>query len=130
MSFQTILHSQIAAAIATRQSQITQLRGEVGALEQAASALSGAETASQATTNPTTVTKTGRTPMSAAARKAVSARMKASWAKRKKVTGGPTPRAKTAPTTKTGRTPMSAAARKAVSVRMKASWAKRKRARR
>ena len=130
MAFPTTLHSQIADAIATRQAQITQLRGEVGALEQAASALSGAETPSQATTNPTTVTKTGRKPMSAAARKAVSVRMKASWANRRSSPSKPKATAAPTPKTTTGRKPLSAAARKRMSEKLTTYWAKRKRARR
>ncbi len=122
------IDSQITAAIAARHTQMAQLQREVDALQKAANAL-GRKTTGTPTNMPKTpsTTKTGRTPMSAAARKAVSVRMKASWAKRKQASQ-PTPKAssQSQTATKTGRKPMSAAARKAVSVRMKASWAKRK----
>jgi hypothetical protein len=71
------VNNQITDAISSRQAQITQLRGEIAALEQAARVLGG-----QTPTVPTT--KTGRKPMSAAERVIISRRMKASWAKRKR----------------------------------------------
>jgi len=59
-------------------------------------------------------------PQSAAARKAVSLRMKAYWAARRKSQA-----TKTAPAKATRRT-MTSAARKAISEKMKITWAKRK----
>ena len=120
MTFPATVNSQITDAISARQAQITQLGREIEALQTAASALRGSKTAGRAASTPKT--KTGRSPMSAAARKAVSVRMKASWAKRKKAS----PKTKT----RTGRKPWTAAERLAISKRMKASWAKRKRAKR
>jgi hypothetical protein len=129
MTFPATVNSQITDAIAARQAQITQLGREIEALQTAASALRGQKTARGAASTPKT--KTGRRPMSAAARKAVSARMKASWAKRKKASK-PTPKTsrQTQTKTKTRRKPWTAAERLAISKRMKASWAKRKRAKR
>ena len=59
-------------------------------------------------------------PQSAAARRAVSVRMKAYWAARRKAQA-----AKAAPAKPTRKT-MSAAAKKAISRKMKLAWAKRK----
>ena len=86
---------EITAAIAARRAQIKTLQRDINALQRAASALAGRpsttatasprKTASQATATPK-VTQKGR-GMSAAARKAVSKRMKAYWAGRKRANG-------------------------------------------
>ena len=69
----------ITAAINGRQGQIKKLQSDIEALQRATSILGGNPTAT-ATRQPTTRRKRRR--MSAAARKAVSERMKAYWAKR------------------------------------------------
>ncbi len=77
--------NEITEAIAARHAQIAQLQADIDALQRAASVLGGKTTA-KATRQPNTKSKPkqkGR-GMSAAARKAVSRRMKAYWAKRKK----------------------------------------------
>ena len=78
---------EITEAIAAKHAQIKQFQSDIDALQRAASALDG-KTAAKATRQPKTKSKPktkqkGR-GMSAAARKAVSRRMKAYWAKRKK----------------------------------------------
>ena len=84
--------SEITDAIAARQTQIARLQSDIDALQRAASVL-GLETsttakatpAPQLTTSPAQPkTKRKRKPWSAAARKAMSKRVKASWAKRKR----------------------------------------------
>ncbi len=119
---------EITAAINVRQGQIKTLQGDVEALQRAASVLGG-KTTGKATRQPKTKSKRkqkGR-GMSAAARKAVSRRMKRYWAERKKpsapVANSP---AQPTATQKRKRAPMSAAAKKAMSKRLKAYWAKRK----
>ncbi len=89
MAFSTAVNSQITAAVASRLAQIAQLQGEVDALQSAARALGGTKTARTRRSAPKTArkTKTGRAPLSAAARKAVSVRMKASWARRTRARG-------------------------------------------
>ncbi len=79
---------EITAAIAARRAQIKQLQADIEALQRAASVLGGKTTA-KATRQPTTSpaqpkTKRKRKPWSAAAKKAMSKRIKASWAKRKR----------------------------------------------
>ena len=81
---------EITAAIAARQAQIKTLQADIDALQRAASVLGG-ETAAKATParQPTSTprqpkAKRKRKPWSAAARRAMSKRVKASWAKRKK----------------------------------------------
>ncbi len=79
---------EITEAIAARHAQIKTLQADIEALQRAASVLGG-ETTAKATRQPTTSppqpsTKRKRRPWSAAARKAMSERVKASWAKRKK----------------------------------------------
>ena len=77
--------SEITKAIAARQAQIKQLQADIDALRRAASVLGG-KTTGKATDQLKTKSKRkqkGR-GMSAAARKAVSRRMKAYWAARKK----------------------------------------------
>ena len=80
--------SEITAAIEARQTQITQLQADIEALQRAASVLGGkttAKAARQPTTNPAQPSaKRKRKPWSAAARRAMSKRLKASWAKRKR----------------------------------------------
>ena len=98
--------SDLSNAIAAKQAQLTQLRADVEALQRAASILGGKKT------SPAKKRKRGK--MSAAARKVLSQKLKAHWAKKKAV-AKPTPKKK--------RRKMSAAARKAFGKRMKAYWA-------
>lgn len=65
-------------------------------------------------------------PQSAAARKAVSLRMKAYWAERRKAKAAKAVAPKKAAPAKSTRRTMSAAAKKAISQKMKLAWAKRK----
>ena len=87
---------EITSAIAAKQAKIKQLQSDIGALESAASILGGTKAKAPAA-RPTTATakpkakpkakakaKRKRQKMDAAARKAVSKRMKAYWAKRRK----------------------------------------------
>ena len=84
--------SEITKAIKARQAQITQLQADIETLQRAVSIMDGrAETTAKATParQPTTrsaqpKTKQKRRPWSAAARKAMSKKVKASWAKRKR----------------------------------------------
>ena len=82
--------NEITAAIATRHAQIKQLQSDIDALQRAASIIGGKTTAKatparQPTTSPAQPkTKRKRKPWSAAARKAMSKRLKAYWAKRKR----------------------------------------------
>ncbi len=82
--------SEITAAIKARQTQIAQLQSDIETLQRAASVLGGGTTAkatpaSQPTTSPAQPsTKRKRKPWSAAAKRAMSKRIKASWAKRKR----------------------------------------------
>ena len=81
--------SEITVAIATRHAQIKQLQGDIDALQRAASVLRGKTTAKatparQPTTSPQPKAKRKRKPWSAAAKRAMSKRIKASWAKRKR----------------------------------------------
>ncbi len=76
---------EITAEITAKEAQITRLQADIDALQRAARVLGG-ETTAKATRQPKTKSKSkqkGR-GMSAAARKAVSRRMKAYWAKRKR----------------------------------------------
>ena len=78
---------EITAAITARQAQIKTLQADIKALQRAATVLGG-KTATKATParQPTSTAgqpKTKRKPWSAAARKAMSKKVKASWAKRK-----------------------------------------------
>ena len=75
--------SEITAAIAARQAQIKTLQADIDTLQRAASVL-GAKTTAKATGQPKTKSKTKRKSWSAAARKAMSEKTKASWAKRKR----------------------------------------------
>ena len=75
--------NEIAAAIATRHAQIAQLQTDIDALQRAATVLGG-KTNATATRLPKTESKQKRRGMSAAARKAMSKRLKAYWAKRKR----------------------------------------------
>ena len=74
--------SEITKAINVRQAQIKQLQADIEALQRAASVLGGKTTATTSPAQPTTKWK--RRPWSAAARKAMSKKVKASWAKRKR----------------------------------------------
>ena len=81
---------EITAAIAARHAQIKMLQSDIDALQRAANVLGGKTTAKatptrQPTTSPAQPkTKRKRKPWSAAARKVMSKRIKASWAKRKR----------------------------------------------
>ena len=81
---------EITVAIAARQAQIKTLQADIDALQRAASVLGGKTTAKATRTRQPTSTpaqptaKRKRRPWSAAARKAMSKRVKASWAKRKR----------------------------------------------
>ena len=80
----------ITEAIAARLAQIKTLQADIDALQRAASVLRGKTTAKatparQPTTSPAQPSaKRKRKPWSAAAKKAMSKRLKASWAKRKR----------------------------------------------
>ena len=84
--------SEITAAIKARQTQITELQSDIEILQRAVSIMGGgADTTAKATParQPTTKpakpsAKRKRRPWSAAARKAMSKKVKASWAKRKR----------------------------------------------
>ncbi len=81
---------EITAAITARHAQIKTLQADIDALQRAASVLGGETTAEatparQPTTSPAQPkTKRKRKPWSAAAKRAMSKRIKASWAKRKR----------------------------------------------
>ena len=77
--------NEITAAVAARHAQIKTLQADIETLQRAASVLGG-ETTAKTTRQPKTKStpKRKRRGMSAAARKAVSRRMKRYWAKRKK----------------------------------------------
>ena len=103
--------SDITKAVAARQAQITQLQSDIETLQRAASLVSRTATTAKATSQPNAKPKVRRKPrkpraaatgalgqpkttqkrkrpkMSAAAKKAVSKRMKAYWAKRRKAKG-------------------------------------------
>ena len=84
--------SEITDAIATSHAQIKTLQADIESLQRAASVLGGkTSTATKATSarRPTSTpaqpsAKRKRKPWSAAAKKAMSKRVKASWAKRKR----------------------------------------------
>ncbi len=96
---------KISDAIAAKTAQLTQLQADLDALQRAASIMGGQTLAKK---------DRRRGKRSAAARKALSKKLKAHWAK-KKANAKPTPKKK--------RRKMSAAQRKAVGKRMKAYWA-------
>ncbi len=81
---------EITAAITARHAQVKQLQADIDALQRAATVLGGETTAKatpalQPTTSPAQPkSKRKRKPWSAAAKKAMSKRIKASWAKRKR----------------------------------------------
>ena len=97
--------TDISNAIAGKQAQLTQLQADLDALQRAASIIGGKQAK--------TVSKRKRGKMSAAARKVLSQKLKAHWAKKKGATSTP----------KKKRPKMSTAQRKAVGKRMKAYWA-------
>ncbi len=72
--------TEITAAIAARHAQIKTLQADIEVLQRAASVLRGTATRPP---KPTRKATRKRKPMSAAAKKAVSKRMKAYWAKRR-----------------------------------------------
>ena len=110
----------ITEAIAARHAQIKTLQSDIETLQRAASIMGG-ETIAKATRQPKPTRKVTpkRKPMSAAAKKAVSQRMKAYWATRKK-SSAPAAAPPAQPTATRKRKPMSAAAKKAMSKRLKA----------
>ncbi len=82
--------NEITEAIAARHAQIKTLQADIDALQRAATVLGGKTTAKgtparQPTTSPAQPSaKRKRKPWSAAAKKAMSKRVKASWARRKR----------------------------------------------
>ena len=102
--------TDLSKAIAAKQAQLTQLQADLDALQRATSIIGGKSTAKK---------HKRRGKLSAAARKVLSQKLKAHWAK-KKGTAKPTPNKK--------RRKMSAAARKAFGQRMKAYWAAKRKA--
>ncbi len=87
--------SEITNAIKARQTQIAQLQSDIETLQRAAGIMGGRKGATAKATSrkatsqpkPKTKSKRKRPKMSAAAKKAVSKRMKAYWAKRRKAKG-------------------------------------------
>ena len=121
---------EITDAIAARHAQIKKLQTEIDALQRAASALAGTSTAQASAGQPKAKQKVKRKrrPWSAAAREAMSKRVKASWAKRNKKSGKKAAAPKAKPKRKQHQ--WSAAEKAAIGKRMKAYWAKRKKAKR
>ena len=85
---------EITKALAAKQGQIKKLQRDIDALMRAAGILAGGEVKAKAKTKAKAKAKAAqpkakrtRKTMSAAARKAVSKRMKAYWAKRRKAKG-------------------------------------------
>ncbi len=87
---------EITAAVTARQTQIKKLQRDIDALQRAAGILAGGKVKAKAKTKTKAKTKAKaaqpkakrtRSTMSAAARRAVSKRMKAYWAKRRKAKG-------------------------------------------
>ena len=78
--------SEITQAIAAKQTQIAQLQSDIETLQRAASIVGGKGTTAKATSQPKTTQKRKPT-WSAADREAISKRMKAYWAKRKRAKG-------------------------------------------
>ncbi len=78
--------SEITKAIQAKQTQITQLQSDIEILQRAAGLVGGTAKAVQqkAPSQPKAKAKRKRAPMSAANKQAMSRRMKASWAKRRK----------------------------------------------
>ncbi len=82
--------SELTTAIEARQAQITQLQSDIETLQRAASLVGRTGTTAKATsqpkakTKPKPKTKRKRRPWSAASKKAMSKRIKASWAQRKR----------------------------------------------
>ena len=72
---------EITAAITAKHAQIKTLQADIEALQRAANVLAGKRTG-RATSQPKLMVTRKRRGMSAAAKKAVSKRMKAYWAKR------------------------------------------------
>ena len=102
---------------------IAQLHAQRGRLDQAIAALEGS--APRRGRPPRAVTNEKRRVMSAAARKRISAAMRARWAVRKR-SGSPAKRARAKAKKSSHRPPMSPAAKKKLSALMKARWAARK----
>ena len=81
---------EITKALAAKQGQIKKLQRDIDALMRAAGILAGGEVKAKAKAKAKAAqpkAKRTRKTMSAAARKAVSKRMKAYWAKRRKAKG-------------------------------------------
>jgi len=102
---------------------IAQLHAQRGRLDQAIAALEGS--APRRGRPPRAVTNVKRRVMSAAARKRISAAMRARWAVRKR-SGSPAKRAKAKAKKRSHRPQMNPAAKKKLSALMKARWAARK----
>ena len=75
--------NEITAAIAARHAQIMTLQADIGTLQRAASVL-GEKTTTTAKATRQPKAKRKRKPWSAAAKRVMSKRLKASWAKRKR----------------------------------------------
>ena len=76
---------EITEAIAARHAQIKTLQSDIEALQRAATVLGGkTSTTARATPQAKAKPKRKRRPWSAAARRAMSKKVKASWAKRKR----------------------------------------------
>ena len=76
--------SEITEAIDAKQIEITQLQSEIEALQRAATLLGEQSPATTTPRQPKTKQKRKGTTWSAADKKAISRRMKAYWAKRKR----------------------------------------------
>jgi hypothetical protein len=103
---------------------IDELRAERGRLDEAIAALEGSSPRRRGRPQKGNA-RAGRRMMSVAARKRISAAMKARWAARKKASPATKP-AKAKAKKATNRPQMSSAARKKLSSLMKARWAARK----
>lgn len=76
--------SEITKAIETRRAQITQLQSDIDILRRAAGLVGGKGTAPTSQPKAKQKVKRKRRKLSAAARKIISEKVKASWAKRKR----------------------------------------------
>ncbi len=76
--------SEITKAIEARQAQITQLQSDIETLQRGATVLQGKSTPAKVTPGQPKTTQKRKPTWSAADREAISKRMKAYWAKRRK----------------------------------------------
>ncbi len=76
--------SEITKAIEAKQTQISQLQSDIETLQRAATVLHGKSTPAKATPGQPKTTQKRKPTWSAADREAISKRMKAYWAKRRK----------------------------------------------